>query len=180
MNDQYLTEKLLGVFLNERFANYKIIPQYKINRFKIDYFIIELNTAIEFNGYRHYNSTQNIIRDEKVDKICKDKKIKLINIPYFAQLDNVMITYFFKDLPISNYKDFNLYPHGFIDPKALRPYDFCVEGLLRFKYELNTFPSDVSEKILKTSNINGTKTIQVMNYLYDQYPISNKGDLNEM
>ena len=157
MINNYLTEELLGKFLIERFINEKIYKQYKIDKFKVDYFLESTNLVVEFNGYRHYSETKNIERDNKVLNSCKLKNINIIFIPYFVQLDSTIIKYYFEQYGILNFDNFNSYPHGFIDNKAMRPIDYCFKGLVRYFSELQKLPLVVSNQIKNTDELKDKK-----------------------
>lgn len=153
MIKNYLTENLLYLFLKQRYAK-TIIRQYKIkvnNKiYKVDFFLSDVNTVIEFDGYRHFNCYKNQIRDEIINNYCDENKIRLIRIPYFIQLDEEMIKYFFNDIKLINYTIFNRYPHGFIDNNALRPYDFNLFGYKIYNDILNSIPINIKEQIIST------------------------------
>lgn len=164
MIKNYLTENLLYLFLKQRYAK-TIIRQYKIKfndrTYRVDFFLSNEYTIIEFDGYRHFNCYRNQIRDEIIKNYCKENNIKLIRIPYFIQLDTEAINYFFKDIKLNDYNSFNNYLHGFIDDKALRPYDFNYAGLIIFNDILSKIPANIKVKIKMTyfMNIDGFKYI---------------------
>lgn len=100
-------EQRISQFLEENSIKY--VPQYEIaidssiNRSgiaKIDFFLPELNVAIEYNGIQHYKripyfelgrtleSQQN--RDKYIRKYCSDKNIKLIEIPYNEDINKYL------------------------------------------------------------------------------------------
>lgn len=68
------------------------ISQYKVNNFKIDFYIPNTNTFIEYNGAQHYIPVQYFggeikfkkqqERDSYIKKYCSENKINLIEIPY--------------------------------------------------------------------------------------------------
>lgn len=134
MINDYLTESLLGSFLSERlsntFENDRVLKESNI-RGRYDFISYKEKLILEFDGYRHFSSAKQIISDENKDKIADDLGFLLIRIPYFVQLDSEVIEYYFKDL-IQNKEKFNNYPHGFIDPKAMLPADFCELGQIKF------------------------------------------------
>jgi very-short-patch-repair endonuclease len=132
MKTEYLTESLLGVFLSERlnsnYENDRVLKGSNI-RGRYDYIFYKEKLIIEFDGYKHFSSSKQIMSDKCKNEISFNLGFKLIRIPYFVQLDNEVIKFFFKD-EIKNTKTFNNYPHGFIDPKAMLPSDYCELGLL--------------------------------------------------
>ena len=142
---KYLTERVLGEILDE---SYNIESQVKIGKYKVDF--IFGDTVVEFDGFRHYNSAKNNIRDENVNEICEGMGLKVIHIPYFIQasrLDEL------NGIEVGDkFSEYKEYPCGFIDSKALRPSDFCYRGLVRFKSELFSYPYHIREEILKSMN----------------------------
>lgn len=76
---------------------HKIIPDENCNSnrsyFSIDFYSEELGLAVEFNGNQHYEFSpwfhntyedflKQINRDNDIKRICKEKDIKLLSIPY--------------------------------------------------------------------------------------------------
>lgn len=92
----YKGEQLTADFLNE--YNIKYIPQFKFDdcRYKkqlpFDFYLPNENICIEYNGLQHYQPCdifggqerfeEQQIRDNIKRQYCKDKGIKLIEIPY--------------------------------------------------------------------------------------------------
>lgn len=71
-------EKIIYFYLKKRYDN--IIENYKaewLNQKEIDMFIPEINTGIEYDGFRYH---QSIKEDLEKDKLCDDNNIKLIRI----------------------------------------------------------------------------------------------------
>ena len=78
MISEYLTEKLLGTFLQERLGDSfdiihnKKFPCQDVN-FRPDYRIDGLGIVIEFDGYRHYNTHSLQLKDaSKYSEIAKN------------------------------------------------------------------------------------------------------------
>lgn len=80
-------------------GNLRFIPQYRIedtsfsqSHLKVDFFLPEHNTIIEFNGAQHYRSIEyfggveafkkQLIRDDQLRNYCKNNEINLLEIPY--------------------------------------------------------------------------------------------------
>ena len=141
MYNEYLTEGLLRQFCKERFYKYNLIFNRNLEpgvNIRPDIKIPELNLVIEFNGYLHYTSAKTIINDLHKQDIYFNKHLTLIEIPYFIQLDGIMVDFLFSKY-ITNLEPFNNYPHGFIDKKAALPCDFCELGINRFRNDLQKF-----------------------------------------
>ena len=93
-------EKKVRIFLEENGIEY--IEQYRINlpfsslgknNIKVDFYLPNLNTIIEFNGKQHYVEipyfhrsktafASQQYRDKRLKEYCKNNGIKLIEIPY--------------------------------------------------------------------------------------------------
>jgi very-short-patch-repair endonuclease len=142
---EYLTEENLIEFvkefisddliLNKNFLSYKFRPDILINNSKI---------IIEFDGYTHYTQPYSILKDIEKDNIVDICGYNIIRIPYFVQLDKIVINYLFPQITI--YKE-SEYKHGFIDKKAILPSCFCELGIQKFIKDLETF-SFIKEDII--------------------------------
>lgn len=102
--------------------------------------------AIEFDGYSHYTSPRVVISDEIKGEYAKSSGMNLVRIPYFVQLTTETLNYFL-GISASVIQDF---PHGFIDPKAKLPSEFCELGVARFSQELSCLPRTVSVAITRS------------------------------
>lgn len=151
MRTEYLTEKLLREFVQERFKECSFIfdkSYFNEYRFRQDIVIPEKKLILEFNGDSHYKSTERILKDREKEIICKNKGFTLIEIPYFVQLDSRLVSFLFKKY-IEDLSSFNIFAQGFISKKAILPADFCMEGLYRFSLDLQKF-NIVSKEILES------------------------------
>lgn len=149
----HLTEAKLGIVLKEIFCDdnnfVTIIPQYQFrtdNRsFKIDYALIIKRKMffIEFNGDIHYRETKTEVRDELLRDYAKANDIELIEIPYFVQLNDDTLPYYFSHLLLAEYiKDVKIicdYEHGFRNDKCVLPADFNMMGWDKFAAEYSAF-----------------------------------------
>lgn len=140
---QYMTEKLLGEFLKERFANYTVTSPTLIldgKRFKPDFFIEELQLVVEFDGPNHYTSPAVCVRDIERRDMFRKHGYTIAFVPYYIQLDGMSIQIIFDTVldKISSTETFNTYQHGFISQNAVLPAEFCSLGLFRFNCEINT------------------------------------------
>lgn len=151
INDSYLNESLLNNFIKTR-------SHIKFNKSRIkeinlipDLTSEDGKVIIEFDGYYHYTSMKNIIRDNLLKDYCKRKLIKLIQIPYFIQLNShEIIEYYFNGI-VSDFTPFNSYKHGFIHDNISLPSDFCYNGLLKFISEFNQLPYSIRDELIKNS-----------------------------
>lgn len=145
----YLTEKFLGDFLVKYFPKgIWLHDKTFLNRKRPDYRNDFYKLIVEFDGYQHYTSAKRILDDKKKDDDAIKAGYKVIRIPYFVQLSTDSIFELFS-LKIENYVQ--TYPHGFIDPKAILPADFCELGLKKFKSDLVKFETcEISKQIIKS------------------------------
>jgi len=146
----YLTEKLLGSILQGHFK--EVIPQHKIGGYRADFYIVDTNTYVEFDGHMHFTQSITQNRDKNKNRLIREENASLIRIPYFVQLTPQMFKHYFEIdlLPEFVYE----YPHGFIDDKAILPLDFNRYGLTLYENILSKLPENVKEEIKKTDKEN--------------------------
>jgi hypothetical protein len=135
----YLTEEKLGQILSAPLRITDIKSQFILpgSRFRVDYFC-HINgepTCIEYDGHLHYTDFKVICRDREVEHICSLLGFKLIRIPYFVQLTNSTLRYFFGNIDLSISQN---YAHGFIDSSIFPSY-FHLLGYVRYVKEINIF-----------------------------------------
>lgn len=90
-NSSSIIKKLIKKYLDTKDIKYKMNHTFKQCRNKkvlrFDFFLIELNTVIEYNGEHHFLKNKNIEYFKKNDEIknnfCFDNNIELIRIPYY-------------------------------------------------------------------------------------------------
>ena len=123
--DNYLTEKNLGDFLCEFLQGYEVIHNKKVPDSNIqkrpDYRIEELGLIIEYDGDRHFKSSEVIKTDLLKEQVYKELGYTVIRIPYFLCLTSDVIYELFNehvDIDTDKLKDFNLSGHGFITEKS--------------------------------------------------------------
>lgn len=98
---------------------------------------------VEFDGDRHYKDSLTISSDNIKDNLAALNGLKIIRIPYWVQLTNETLKYYF-NMEASIEQDF---PHGFITTKSF-PASFCELGIQRFKKELEQLPLVVRNEII--------------------------------
>ena len=90
------------------------IPQYSINgkgrKFKIDFYLPDYNTFIEYNGEQHYVPKEyfggqiafekQINRDKLLKEYCNENGIKLITISYKQDIETVLYNKLIKNIQI--------------------------------------------------------------------------------
>lgn len=145
----YLKENILELYLKEFYPFYNFVKNKTVSnsgiRNRADFRCDELNLIIEFDGYRHYSITKVILSDQKKDFIYKNMGYEIIRIPYFVQISEEIIDNLFN----IKMKWKQVYPHGFIDEKALLPADYCELGIKRFIMDLEIF-SFIKDDIIKS------------------------------
>lgn len=95
---------------------------------------------VEFNGSRHYTLTDNIQRDYMVRCYVNKNNIRLVEIPYFVQLDNYTIPQYFgldTEQYLENKEVTTPIESGFHEKKIVLPWDFCITGLERFAKDIS-------------------------------------------
>ncbi|ELE9267230.1 DUF559 domain-containing protein [Enterobacter kobei] len=146
----YLTEQNLGDLLRDivpelNFIHDTAVPGASNKRRRPDYRCESEKLIIEFDGDAHYCKAQRIITDREKDFDYNNLGYTVFRIPYFIQItDNIISSIFKKDIPFTQQ-----YPHGFIDPKAVLPADFCELGIRRFLNDLEVF-SEYKNEIIES------------------------------
>lgn len=90
----------------EYIPQYIIVPSqsvlFGIKKFKVDFYLPDFNTIIEFHGSQHYERAEcwqteedfqnQQDRDKRLREYCKQQKIKLIEIPYtkLKEIDKIL------------------------------------------------------------------------------------------
>lgn len=137
--NSYLTEDNLGKIFqiaqpDVPFVRDKTVPESGIKA-RPDYRFDSIKLIVEFDGNRHYQDAGVIVRDREKDKIYTAMGYRIVRIPYFVQMTQELLRECFgKDIA---YKQ--VYPHGFIDRKAVLPANFCELGVQRFVMDLARF-----------------------------------------
>ena len=139
--EHYITEKDIGILLEQLFPNKEIIHNKKHSLgFRPDYYIPESALIVEFDGYHHYTDNTVVMKDVTKDTLAKDNRFYLIRIPYFIQLHVKIVNDLFQihtDIQIT--QNYNNYPLGFVDEKAALPGSFSSLGLLKYNKQLKVF-----------------------------------------
>jgi len=145
-SEDYLTEKRLGEILDavlpeHDFIHDKAVPKAKNNRRRPDYRSEKLRLILEFDGDTHYTQSKRILTDKEKDEDYKALGYRIFRIPYFIQITPELLKEFFG----SDFTYQQKYPHGFIDPKAVLPADYCELGIEAFKADLQRFEAYKTE-----------------------------------
>jgi very-short-patch-repair endonuclease len=134
----WLTEEKLGraleIMYDAEFIHGRAFPGY---RFRPDYINHDLKLVVEYNGHLHYTVAKSVLDDDIKRQIMEKEGYRVIQIPYFVQIDNRVMNKLF-----NVYKEnieFTDFPHGFISEKCILPADFCSLGLQRIHIEMDLF-----------------------------------------
>lgn len=163
INQKYLTEQKVGKYLRNRYGEESVISQYQVGKTRVDFFLKHVefnfktdtpfpntNVFVEFDGNHHYQQKTTMNRDIKNQIKLLNDGFHIIHIPYFVQADFVFSFYFNTTTPEDFYKDVEIYPHGFVDKKCIRPIDFSFDGWKRFIYEYYSYPTPIRDEIYWT------------------------------
>lgn len=147
----YLTESKLGEILNKvmptgTWEHNKVVPNSRIKT-RPDYRNDKLKLIVEFDGWKHYTVSQQIVRDNFKDITYIGMGYEVIRIPYFVQLETRTIKHYF-NIDYELEQDF---PHGFIvDDKLVLPADYCTLGIHRFQGQMLYLPKSVRKEIYQS------------------------------
>jgi hypothetical protein len=147
--DGYLNQSKLQIILSEIFGEQNIEIEKRVlnSRCRWDFFIKNENIIIEFDGDSHYRDALTIMRDEYKDNIAKSLNYNIIRIPYWIQLNNETLKFYFGEKISSDINIIQNYKHGFISNKAILPASFCELGIKRFLTELTILPKEIQIEI---------------------------------
>lgn len=148
--EEHLLELSLGDFLRTRIdPDIRHTPTLRIaGRIrKPDWYSEKKKLLVEFDGPLHYTKSSIACRDCDQDRRAEQEGYRIIRIPYFIQLDDNAIKYFFNELTY-DFSAFNTYPHGFIHSNVVFPADFCGFGIERYHVEFNDLPQRIAEDII--------------------------------
>lgn len=146
----YLTEHSLGEYLTiiypgVDFIRDRMVPNSGIKN-RPDYRSDDLNLIVEFDGWRHYSSAENILTDINKEFVYAGMGYNVIRIPYFVQMSSAVVFELFGvEVDIEQ-----TYPHGFIDSQALLPADYCQMGIDKFLVDVHDTFKFISADIIKS------------------------------
>ena len=140
-NREYLVEASLGRFLRERVDD-NVVPNSGVpglaRRFQPDFRSERHRLIVEFDGDDHYRSARRILGDRERDAVFSDAGYRVVRVPYFVQLTQVVIADLFGQIA-RDHHDFLAFPRGFIASTVVMPADFCELGIARFEDDLDRF-----------------------------------------
>jgi len=138
--DDWIHDKCFGEHNGEK---YRIRPDYRSDSLKL---------IIEFDGLRHYTNPDVIEKDQSNQRIYESCGYKVVRIPYFIQLTNVVVEKLFGvkvNEPLFNVNYPSLTLSGRCSPAYL-----CPAGIQRMAEEFCNYPEqyNVNLRFLKKSN----------------------------
>ncbi len=147
--ESYLTEKKLAIAIAQLVGDKWTGGQVKLpgsrRRFDMAFVDNGTTTLIEYDGDEHYRDSLKIKADRQKDQLATDNGMRLIRVPYWVQLDQIMAHHWF-GIKAEIEQSF---PHGFITTK-LFPASFCELGVARFRHELESLPVTVHDSIVES------------------------------
>jgi hypothetical protein len=159
----YLTEKPLGDILRAWAGAENVTAQPLVSgtRMRHDYEVRKdgITYSVEFNGDSHYRDPSVIFRDYTKEDLSKKLGRKVVQIPYFIQLNSETFkTFFGVDFDIET-----TFPHGFVATKML-PSSFCPLGYDRALYELKKHSKGVNADVMKSLEAKAEKLCNELVY----------------
>lgn len=155
-----LCDYLAAIFPSETFVYDAAIPldiirsrkpdaEYK--RYRPDARCENLSLIVEFDGVAHYQDQQVVLNDIQKDNYLANLGYKVVRIPYWIQLSNEMIKYFFDvDMPEEmctlNKSFYSLDIESF--DLNICPGNMSEAGRVRFIDELNSYPLAVQHDVM--------------------------------
>lgn len=139
--DDWVHDKALGLTINN-----------KVCRKRPDYRSEKLKMIVEFDGIQHYTMPDRIKNDVLSTKFYESLGYKVVRIPYFIQLTNKAVKYFFNvDVKESL---FNENIHSMDKNDRNTPAFLCGAGILRMIEEFKYHPEQyrVNKEFLISQN----------------------------
>lgn len=145
--ESYLTERKLKAVLQKIYGNQWIGGQISLpgsrRKFDMAFRVRGIVILVEYDGDEHYRNSIKIKADKEKDVLAEENGMHLVRIPYWIQLDSVMVRHWF-GIEVDIDQSF---PHGFITTK-LFPASFCELGIARFRQELASLPAEVRNAVI--------------------------------
>ena len=139
--DDWVHDKVLGLTVNNKVCRKR--PDYRSEKLKI---------IIEFDGIQHYTMPDRIKNDVLSTKFYESLGYKAVRIPYFIQLTNKAVKYFFN----VDVKEplFNENIHSMDKNDRNTPAFLCGAGVLRMIEEFKHHPEQyrVNKELLISQN----------------------------
>ena len=139
--DDWVHDKVLGLTVNN-----------KVCRKRPDYRSEKLKMIVEFDGIQHYTMPDRIKNDVLSTKFYESLGYKVVRIPYFIQLTNKAVKYFFN----VDVKEplFNENIHSMDKNDRNTPAFLCGAGVLRMIEEFKYHPEQyrVNKEFLMSQN----------------------------
>ncbi len=149
-NETNFQEMVLNkLFPGENWEIDKTVPNSGVKT-RPDFRCERLKLIIEFNGYRHYIVSNQILRDYRKHKLYEKMGYKVVEFPYWVQPDKETLKVLFNGFDCDFTQHFSDQHQGFMSTwtSCVLPADFPELGLERFEKELKRFTSDTKKRIL--------------------------------
>lgn len=139
--DDWVHDKALGLTVNN-----------KVCRKRPDYRSEKLKLIVEFDGIQHYTMPDRIKNDVLSTKFYESLGYKVVRIPYFIQLTNKAVKYFF-NVDVTE-PLFNENIHSMDKNDRNTPAFLCGAGVLRMIEEFKHHPEQyrVNKEFLMSQN----------------------------
>lgn len=139
--DDWVHDKVLGLTVNN-----------KVCRKRPDYRSEKLKMIVEFDGIQHYTMPDRIKNDVLSTKFYESLGYKVVRIPYFIQLTNKAVKYFF-NVDVKELL-FNENIHSMDKNDRNTPAFLCGAGVLRMIEEFKHHPEQyrVNKEFLISQN----------------------------
>lgn len=133
----WLTEDKLGVLLKSifpmsEFIRDSIVPD-SGRKFRPDYRSDDLMLIVEFDGHHHYTNPLQIANDKIKDRLYSSMGYRVVRIPYFIQLDQSTVNWFFNVEWAPEDSEIVDCPHGFHSKNVVTPAYFCTAGYAKYE-----------------------------------------------
>ena len=149
-NENNFEELVLNrLFPEIKWVRDKTIPQSGL-RTRPDFCSEKLKLIVEYNGYRHYIVSHQILRDYRKTREYQKLGYKVVDWPFWIQPDKNTTKTLFWGFECDFDQHFSEDHQGFMSKWAscVLPADFCELGIERFEKELAEFPKITQEQVL--------------------------------
>jgi hypothetical protein len=103
--------------------------------------VTDIKIAVKLKEPRHYVEPFEVMRNDEDRWAANKSEYKVVEIPYFIQLDDQTFTHYFGREPVNRIITDEL--HGFHNLSLIPPANFCSMGVNNFMKELGDLPSEL-------------------------------------
>ena len=135
--------------------------EFKLERFRLDHYCDTWKVAVEYDGPEHYSEVGHVERDERKEKLCRERQITLKRWPYYLQLTRDVARWFwgahYTDLKFEQvmrlvYKttdESQILASG-LHKSRNTPANYVERGRQRFLAELDAAPASVRSQVVRS------------------------------